>query len=150
MGLLNKKIDFEKLYNNEIDKNLLLQNENNNLKNECLNLRSQVNTLQKEIDFLNEKIHSLNEFKIKPLEDELLYFKNNYDELLEELSKQREELNQFNKNLKPIPKKVTPKLKDQVENMVKSGMTYRDIAKEIDISIKTISRIMTGYYDDKL
>ena len=49
-----------------------------------------------------------------------------------------------------IPKKVTPRVKDQVKSMVKSGMTYREIAKQIDISIKTISRIMTGYYDNKL
>ncbi len=51
-------------------------------------------------------------------------------------------------NYFPISKKVTPKIKDQVEQMIKNGMTYRDIAKQINISIKTISRIKNGYYDD--
>ena len=53
------------------------------------------------------------------------------------------------KNYSIIPKKVTSEVRDQVKNMVESGMTYRDITKQIDISLKTISRIMNGYYDKK-
>lgn len=100
-------------------------NKNDDLKNQCLELKETIREISFENSELRSEVNRL-KFRCNELENEL---KNNY-------------------NL--IPKKVTPEIKDQVEKMVKSGMTYRDIAKQIDISIKTISRIMTGYYDDKL
>ena len=109
MSLFNKnKVDYEKLYKNELFKT-------DDLKNECIELKEKINKL----NFENLELRSeINRYKLK-------------------------------KNYSIIPKKVTSEVRDQVKNMVESGMTYRDITKQIDISLKTISRIMNGYYDKK-
>lgn len=110
----------DKVNYEEMYKNEL--NKNNDLKNKYLELKETINKLSLE----NLELHSeINQYKFRcnELENKL---KNNYS---------------------LIPKKVTLEIKEQVESMVKSGMTYRDIAKQIDISIKTISRIMNGYYN---
>lgn len=100
-------------------------NKNNDLTSQCLELKEIIREISFENSELRSEVNRLN-FRCNELENKL---KNNYS---------------------LIPRKVNPEIKAQVKNMVESGMTYRDIAKQIDISIKTISRIMTGYYDDKL
>lgn len=113
---------------NKIDYEELYKNEsqkNNDLKGQCLELEETIHRLS----FENSELHS----KVQ-----------RYKFLYEELE------NKLKNSCYPIPKKVTPKVKDQVEQMVKNGMTYREIAKQIGISTKTISRIITGYYDNKL
>ena len=118
MSLFNKnKVDYEKLYKNELFKT-------DDLKNECIELK--------------EKINKLN-FENLELRSEI----NRYKFYCNELE------NKLKKNYSIIPKKVTSEVRDQVKNIVESGMTYRDITKQIDISLKTISRIMNGYYDKK-
>ncbi len=113
---------------NKVDYEEMYKNEfnkNDDLKNQCLELKEIIREISFENSELRSEINRL-KFHCNELENKL---KNNYS---------------------LIPKKVTPEIKVQVEKMVRSGITYRDIAKQIDISIKTISRIMTGYYDDKL
>lgn len=118
MAFFKYKFDYEELYEIELSKNI-------ELKNECLSLNNQIKELLIEISDLNEKLRKNNN-KLKDLESKL---------------------KSYNPNLKPIPKKVNFEIKEQVKNMVDNGMTYREISKEIDISIKTISRIINGYYD---
>ena len=116
------------LKKNKVDYEELYKNEldkNNDLKSQCLELEETIHRLS----FENSELHS----EVQ-----------RYKFLCEELE------NKLKNSFYPIPKKVTPKIKGQVEQMVKSGMTYRKIAKQIDISTKTISRIMNGYYDNKL
>ena len=108
---------------NKVDYEELYKNELD--KNNCLELKEIVREVSFENSELRSEVNRLM-FCCNELENKL---KNNYS---------------------LIPKKVTPRVKDQVKSMVKSGMTYREIAKQINISIKTISRIMTGYYDNKL
>ncbi len=113
---------------NKIDYEELYKNElhkNNDLENQCLELKKIIQEVSFENSELRSEVNRLT-FRCNELENKL---KNNYS---------------------LIPKKVNPEIKNQVKSMVESGMTYRDIAKQIDISIKTISRIITGYYDDKL
>ena len=113
---------------NKVDYEELYKNEldkNNDLQNHCLELKKIIREVSFENSELRSEVNRLT-FCCNELENKL---KNNFS---------------------LIPKKVTPRVKDQVKSMVKSGMTYREIAKQIDISIKTISRIMTGYYDNKL
>lgn len=99
-------------------------NKNSDLKNQCLELKETIRQISIENSELRSEV-------------------NRYKFYCNELE------NKLKNNCNLIPKKITPGIKAQVEQMVKSGMTYRDIAKEIDISIKTISRIMNGYYDKK-
>ena len=94
---------------------------NKDLENECFKLQDTVNKLSIELLELQSELNKY-KFHCNELENKL---KNNIF----------------------ITKKVTPNIKNKVKHMVASGMTYRDIAKQMDISIKTISRIMNGYYD---
>lgn len=113
---------------NKVDYEEMYKNEFNkniDLKNQCLELKEIIQEVSLENSELRSEINRY-KFRCNELENKL---KNNYY---------------------TIPKKVTPEIKSKVEKMVESGMTYRAISNQIDISIKTISRIMTGYYDNKL
>lgn len=104
MSLFNKnKVNYEKLYKNELFKT-------DDLKNECIELKEKINKLNFENLELRSEINRY-KFYCSELENKL---KNNYS---------------------LIPKKVTSEVRDQVKNMVKSGMTYRDVRKQIDISL---------------
>ncbi|MGL6186078.1 MAG: hypothetical protein ACRC1T_11945 [Clostridium chrysemydis] len=96
---------------------------NKELQNQCLDLKDKLNKSHFDNLELNSSINRY-KFYINELENKL-------------------------KNSSLIPKKVTLSLMDQVKNMLESGMTYRDIAPKLNISIKTISRIVNGYYDNK-
>ncbi len=122
MSFFKNKVDYEELYNNELQKN-------NDLKNQCLDLKEVINKLRFEILELKDQLRKSDE----------------------EYKKIQNKLNSYNPNLKPIPKKVDFELVKQVEYMIEiEKLTYREISDKLNISTKTISRIKNGYYKNKL
>lgn len=102
------------------------------------------------------------EIKISKLEEEVVKLKSEmekqenlinewrkyYKESVNEISKLKNQLKEFNPNLKPRSKKISQNDIDNIKNLFNmKKYTYREISNISNWSICTISKVINGYYD---
>ncbi|MCU9809277.1 MAG: hypothetical protein ACRDC3_04290 [Paraclostridium dentum] len=102
------------------------------------------------------------EIKISKLEEEIVKLKSEmekqenlinewrkyYKESVNEISKLKNQLKEFNPNLKPRSKKISQNDIDNIKNLFNmKKYTYREISNISNWSICTISKVINGYYD---
>lgn len=102
------------------------------------------------------------EIKVVKLEDEILKLKSEvkkqedlinewrryYKESVQEISKLKNQLKEFNPNLKPRSKKISQNDIDKIKELFNmKKYTYREISNISNWSICTISKVINGYYD---
>lgn len=134
--------DYKTLYKNMADDNFELKRINEELKNEIARLKEDYSRSNELLEIKSRSLEYL-EKNIKDIES----YANKLEFKIDDLNK---ELKKYNPNLKPPKKKVTKEKVIEVKNMIRSGFNYRVTSTETNISIKTISRIINGYYDDLL
>lgn len=145
-SLLNN-VDYENLYKKSLNENQKLENINYKLKNEIIILEDDLNKnnvlleiKSEHIEYFKRSLEGL-EKKIKEIED--------YSDRLEfKIGDLNNELKEYNPNLKPTKRKVTRDKVIEVKGMIEKGFNYRVTSKETGVSIKTVSRILNGYYND--
>ncbi|MGL4796891.1 MAG: hypothetical protein ACRC1Y_02580 [Paraclostridium sp.] len=141
--------DYKTLYNKAMKDIDSFKYRNESLSRKIKNLEENLENSNNLLEIREDQIESLEvtvsqlEKKIKDIED--------YSYKLEfEVSSVRDELSEYSPNLKPPKKKVDEVMIKNVRDMViNKGITYRVTSKKTGISIKTISRIINGYYDNK-
>lgn len=153
MYLVFKKLidttDYKTLYHKALKDIESLRYKNESLSSDVINLKDQLVNSNDLLEIRLNKIESL-EATVSQLEDKIKYMFEYSSDLECEVSSVREELSEYNPNLKPPKKKVDDVMIKKVRDMViNKGLTYRVTAKETGISIKTISRIINGHYDNK-
>lgn len=102
------------------------------------------------------------EIKISKLEEEIVKLKSEmekqenlinewrkyYKESVNEIAKLKNQLKEFNPNLKPRSKKISQNDIDNIKNLFNmKKYTYREISNISNWSICTISKVINGYYD---
>ena len=102
------------------------------------------------------------EIKVVKLEDEVIKLKSEiknqkdlinewrryYKESVQEISQLKNQLKEFNPNLKPRSKKISQNDIDKIKELFNmKKYTYREISNISNWSICTISKVINGYYD---
>lgn len=110
------------------------------LQFENTRLEIKVSNLQKEL----EKLKKENQRQ----EDLLVDWQNSYKESIHEIAKLKNQLKQYNPNLKPRTKKISENdIKKIKELFNMKNHTYREISKITNWSICTVSKVINGFYD---
>lgn len=118
-----------------------------------LNNRKKFEKLQFEKNKLEEKVSRLErevfnlKSEIKNKEELIDEWKNFYRESTNEINKLKNQLKEFNPNLKPRCQKITQEDINRIKNLFKMNKTYREISAISKWSICTISKVINGYYD---
>lgn len=119
-----------------------------------LSNKKQVEKLQFEKTRLEIKISKLEEevFKLKTemekQENVINEWRKYYKESVNEIAKLKNQLKEFNPNLKPRSKKISQNDIDNIKNLFNmKKYTYREISTLSNWSICTISKVINGYYD---
>lgn len=119
-----------------------------------LSNKKQVEKLQFEKTRLEIKISKLEEevFKLKTemekQENLINEWRKYYKESVNEIAKLKNQLKEFNPNLKPRSKKISQNDIDNIKNLFNmKKYTYREISNISNWSICTISKVINGYYD---
>ena len=149
--------DYKTLYKNMVNDNLELKRINDELKNEIAKSQKDFlerNELLDEIARLKEDYLRSNELldmksrNFKYLEKNIKDLESYSTKLEFKIDDLNRELREYNPNLKPMKRKITREKVIEVRSMIEKGSSYRVTSKETGISIKTISRIANGYYND--
>lgn len=110
------------------------------LQFENTRLEIKVSNLQKEL----EKLKKENQRQ----EDLLVDWQNSYKESIHEIARLKNQLKQYNPNLKPRTKKISENdIKKIKELFNMKNHTYREISKITNWSICTVSKVINGFYD---
>lgn len=110
------------------------------LQFENTRLEIKVSNLQKEL----EKLKKENQRQ----EDLLVDWQNSYKESIHEIAKLKNQLKQYNPNLKPRTKKISENdIKKIKELFNMKNHTYREISKITNWSTCTVSKVINGFYD---
>lgn len=119
-----------------------------------LSNKKQVEKLQFEKTRLEIKIVKLEDevlklkSEIKKQEDLINEWRRYYKESVQEISKLKNQLKEFNPNLKPRSKKISQNDIDKIKELFNmKKYTYREISNISNWSICTISKVINGYYD---
>ncbi|MCU9813038.1 MULTISPECIES: hypothetical protein [Paraclostridium] len=119
-----------------------------------LSNKKQVEKLQFEKTRLEIKISKLEEEVVKlksemeKQENLINEWRKYYKESVNEISKLKNQLKEFNPNLKPRSKKISQNDIDNIKNLFNmKKYTYREISNISNWSICTISKVINGYYD---
>lgn len=119
-----------------------------------LSNKKQVEKLQFEKTRLEIKISKLEEEVVKlksemeKQENIVNEWRKYYKESVNEISKLKNQLKEFNPNLKPRSKKISQNDIDNIKNLFNmKKYTYREISNISNWSICTISKVINGYYD---
>lgn len=119
-----------------------------------LSNKKQVEKLQFEKTRLEIKISKLEEEVVKlksemeKQENLINEWRKYYKESVNEISKLKNKLKEFNPNLKPRSKKISQNDIDNIKNLFNmKKYTYREISNISNWSICTISKVINGYYD---
>lgn len=131
--------DYKVLYNNMVNDNFELKRVNDDLKDEIAQLKEELSSSKDLLDMQSRNLEYL-----KNTLNDLETYSDKLEFQIDDLNK---ELKEYNPNLKPTKKKVTKEKIIEVKSMIQKGNTYRVTSQETHVSIKTISRIMNGYYD---
>lgn len=118
----------------------------NILDTDYIELKNEIVRLKEDCSKSN-KLLKMESNRVEYLEKNIMDMESYVRELELKIHNLNEELKEYNPNLKPMPKKVTKEKVIEVKNMIAKGLSYRVTSKETDISIKTISRIVNGYYN---
>lgn len=119
-----------------------------------LSNKKQVEKLQFEKTRLEIKISKLEEEVVKlksemeKQENLINEWRKYYKESVNEISKLKKQLKEFNPNLKPRSKKISQNDIDNIKNLFNmKKYNYREISSISNWSICTISKVINGYYD---
>ncbi|EQK40033.1 hypothetical protein LPC27_16085 [Paraclostridium bifermentans] len=119
-----------------------------------LSNKKQVEKLQFEKTRLEIKISKLEEEVVKlksemeKQENIINEWRKYYKESVNEIAKLKNQLKEFNPNLKPRSKKISQNDIDNIKNLFNmKKYTYREISNISNWSICTISKVINGYYD---
>lgn len=119
-----------------------------------LSNKKQVEKLQFEKTRLEIKVSKLEEEVVKlksemeKQENLINEWRKYYKESVNEISKLKKQLKEFNPNLKPRSKKISQNDIDNIKNLFNmKKYTYREISNISNWSICTISKVINGYYD---
>lgn len=119
-----------------------------------LSNKKQVEKLQFEKTRLEIKISKLEEEVVKlksemeKQENLINEWRKYYKESVNEIAKLKNQLKEFNPNLKPRSKKISQNDIDTIKNLFNmKKYTYREISNISNWSICTISKVINGYYD---
>ncbi|GAA0093235.1 MULTISPECIES: hypothetical protein [Paraclostridium] len=119
-----------------------------------LSNKKQVEKLQFEKTRLEIKISKLEEEVVKlksemeKQENLINEWRKYYKESVNEIAKLKNQLKEFNPNLKPRSKKISQNDIDNIKNLFNmKKYTYREISNISNWSICTISKVINGYYD---
>lgn len=119
-----------------------------------LSNKKQVEKLQFEKTRLEIKISKLEEEVVKlksemeKQENLINEWRKYYKESVNEISKFKKQLKEFNPNLKPRSKKISQNDIDNIKNLFNmKKYNYREISSISNWSICTISKVINGYYD---
>lgn len=119
-----------------------------------LSNKKQVEKLQFEKTRLEIKISKLEEEVVKlksemeKQENIVNEWRKYYKESVNEIAKLKNQLKEFNPNLKPRSKKISQNDIDNIKNLFNmKKYTYREISNISNWSICTISKVINGYYD---
>ncbi|MGL5642310.1 MAG: hypothetical protein ACRDDM_08575 [Paraclostridium sp.] len=110
------------------------------LQFENTRLEIKVSNLQKELEKLKKETQRQ--------EDLLVDWQNSYKESIHEIAKLKNQLKQYNPNLKPRTKKISENdIKKIKELFNMKNHTYREISKITNWSTCTVSKVINGFYD---
>ncbi|MDO7204076.1 hypothetical protein Q5M85_07915 [Paraclostridium bifermentans] len=119
-----------------------------------LSNKKQVEKLQFEKTRLEIKVSKLEEevvklkSEIEKQENLINEWRKYYKESVNEISKLKKQLKEFNPNLKPRSKKISQNDIDNIKDLFNmKKYTYREISNISNWSICTISKVINGYYD---
>lgn len=119
-----------------------------------LSNKKQVEKLQFEKTRLEIKVSKLEEEVVKlktemeKQENLINEWRKYYKESVNEISKLKKQLKEFNPNLKPRSKKISQNDIDNIKDLFNmKKYTYREISNISNWSICTISKVINGYYD---
>ncbi|EQK40289.1 putative DNA-binding domain protein [[Clostridium] bifermentans ATCC 638] len=119
-----------------------------------LSNKKQVEKLQFEKTRLEIKVVKLEDevlklkSEVKKQEDLINEWRRYYKESVQEISKLKNQLKEFNPNLKPRSKKISQNDIDKIKELFNmKKYTYREISNISNWSICTISKVINGYYD---
>ena len=119
-----------------------------------LSNKKQVEKLQFEKTRLEIKISKLEEEVVKlksemeKQENLINEWRKYYKESVNEIAKLKNQLKEFNPNLKPRSKKISQNDIDNIKKLFNmKKYTYREISNISNWSICTISKVINGYYD---
>lgn len=119
-----------------------------------LSNKKQVEKLQFEKTRLEIKISKLEEevvklkYEMEKQENLINEWRKFYKESVNEIAKLKNQLKEFNPNLKPRSKKISQNDIDNIKNLFNmKKYTYREISNISNWSICTISKVINGYYD---